>query len=315
MISKIKQAVDFIKAGNIVAFPTETVYGLGANANNEEACQKIFQVKGRPSINPLIVHVASINDAESIGEFNDDAKKLANAFWPGPLTIVVPLKQDAKIAPSALAGLETIALRIPAHIIALELIRQTGMPVAAPSANPSGYVSATTFQHVQEHFAHIKDVLILEDINNSKYGIESTIIDTSSRDGIKLLRSGFITKEALEAVVDKKIYIAPSLTQIKAPGMLEKHYAPRTKVRLNVTKLEVGEVGLNFADSNLGENPSFNLSSSGDLVEAAANLYSLLRRLDNYAESNKLTGIAVSPIPQIGIGVAINDRLTRASKR
>lgn len=310
MIDGLKQAVNFIKSGNIVAFPTETVYGLGASASNNDACQKIFQIKGRPSINPLIVHVASISEAESIGEFNEDAKKLASHFWPGPLSIVVPLKRSANVAASVLAGLNTIALRIPAHNIALELIRESGLPIAAPSANPSGYISATTFHHVQEHFVNTKDVFILQDISNSKYGIESTIIDSSNAD-ITLLRSGFITKEALEMVVNKKINLMPSLMQIKSPGMMEKHYAPKTRLRLNASSLRPTEIGLNFANSKLLGNFSLNLSEAGDLLEAASNLYSALRTLDNYADK---TGIAVATIPSTGIGAAINDRLTRAAK-
>lgn len=314
MIYGLKQAVNFIKSGNVVAFPTETVYGLGASASNEQACQKIFQIKGRPSTNPLIVHVSSMSEAESIGEFNEDAKKLASTFWPGPLSIVVPLKPGANVASSVLAGLNTVALRIPSHNIALELIRESGLPIAAPSANPSGYISATSFQHVQEHFANEKDVFILQDVNNSKYGIESTIIDSASNNGITLLRSGFITKEALEMVVEKEINTIPNLMRIKAPGMMEKHYAPTTKIRLNASSLETNEVGLNFADSKLLGDFSLNLSASGDLIEAAANLYSLLRTLDNYAQLNNIARIAVAPISQIGIGVAINDKLTRASK-
>lgn len=312
MSDSLKQAINFLQGGNIVAFPTETVYGLGASASNEEACQKIFQIKGRPGINPLIVHVASISEAESIGKFNEDARKLASSFWPGPLSIVVPLKRNTNVAASVLAGLDTVALRIPAHNIALELIRESGLPIAAPSANPSGYISATTFQHVQEHFINTKEVFILQDISNSKYGIESTIVDCSNGD-ITLLRSGFITKHALEIVIGKKINSMPSLMQIKAPGMMEKHYAPKTRVRLNASNLRPTEIGLNFASSKLLGNFSLNLSEAGDLVEAASNLYSALRTLDNYAEFNK-TEIAVAPIPSTGIGVAINDRLTRAAK-
>jgi L-threonylcarbamoyladenylate synthase len=310
MNDDMKQAINFLKVGNVVAFPTETVYGLGANASDNDACQKIFRIKGRPSINPLIVHVASISEAESIGEFNEDAKKLASHFWPGPLSIVVPLKRSANIAASVLAGLNTVALRIPAHNIALELIRESRVPIAAPSANPSGYISATSFQHVQEHFANTEEVFILQDTSNSKYGIESTIVDSSSSD-ITVLRSGFITNEALEMILKKKINLIPSLMQIKAPGMMEKHYAPKTKVRLNASSLRPNEIGLNFANSKLLGNFSLNLSEAGDLLEAASNLYSALRTLDNYADK---TGIAVATIPSIGIGVAINDRLTRAAK-
>jgi L-threonylcarbamoyladenylate synthase len=313
MTSLIDKAALFIKAGKIVAFPTETVYGLGADATNDQACQKIFQIKGRPSLNPLIVHIASIQQAENIGEFNDDARKLANAFWPGPLSIVVPLKSNASIVQSVLAGLTTIALRLPSNNIALELIRKSGVPIAAPSANPSGYVSATTQNHVEEHFLHEKDVFILGDELKSQYGIESTIVDTTSSN-LNILRSGFITVQAIEEILGKKIGASPSLMQIKAPGMMDKHYSPKVKVRLNATNILPNEVSLNFADSQLAGKFSLNLSKVGDLIEAATNLYLNLRLLDNYAELNKISTINIAPIPNIGIGVAINDRLQRAAK-
>lgn len=309
----LEQAVKFIKSGNIVAFPTETVYGLGADASNEQACQKIFKIKNRPSINPLIVHVATMSQAKTIGEFNADALKLSEVFWPGPLSIVVPLKSGANIAESVLSGLTTVALRIPSHNIALELIRKSGMPIAAPSANPSGYISATTLEHVKEHFVNDKDIFILEDNSNDykcQYGIESTIVD-STTNNLTILRDGFITLEALEKVLGKKLGKTSSLMQIKAPGMMNKHYSPRVKVRLNAESLEPNEVGLNFADSKLEGNFSLNLSLTGDLVIAASNLFANLRILDNYAELNGLA-IAVASIPEVGIGVAINDRLKRA---
>ncbi len=348
MTDTLKQAAKFIKSSNVVAFPTETVYGLGADASNEQACQKIFKIKKRPSINPLIVHVATMSQAKTIGEFNADALKLSNIFWPGPLSIVVPLKSGANIAESVLAGMTTVALRIPSHNIALELIRKSGTPIAAPSANPSGYISSTTLQHVQEHFANDQDIFILEDnLNDCKcqYGIESTIVD-STTNNLTILRDGFITLEALEKAIGKKV--CPSMSflsgchpcvgrdldsrlrgndikefnddtrslmssmQIKAPGMMNKHYSPRVKVRLNAESLEANEVGLNFADSKLEGNFSLNLSLTGDLIETASNLFASLRILDNYAELNGLA-IAVASIPEVGIGVAINDRLKRAA--
>ncbi|WP_341751868.1 L-threonylcarbamoyladenylate synthase [Candidatus Tisiphia endosymbiont of Piscicola geometra] len=314
MTDTLKQAAKFIKLGNVVAFPTETVYGLGADASNEQACQKIFKIKKRPSINPLIVHVATMSQAKTIGEFNADALKLSNIFWPGPLSIVVPLKSGANIAASVLSRMTTVALRIPSHNIALELIRKSGTPIAAPSANPSGYISSTTLQHVQEHFANDQDIFILEDnLNDCKcqYGIESTIVD-STTNNLTILRDGFITLEALEKVIGKKLDKTSSLMQIKAPGMMNKHYSPRVKVRLNAESLEANEVGLNFADSKLEGNFSLNLSLTGDLIETASNLFASLRILDNYAELNGLA-IAVASIPEVGIGVAINDRLKRAA--
>ncbi len=310
----LKQAAKFIQLGNVVAFPTETVYGLGADASNEQACQKIFKIKKRPSINPLIVHVATMRQAKTIGEFNADALKLSNIFWPGPLSIVVPLKSGANITRSVLAGLTTVALRIPSHNIALELIRKSGTAIAAPSANPSGYISSTALEHVKEHFLDEKDVFILGDnLNDCKcqYGIESTIVDTTTNN-LTILRDGFITKEAIEEVLGKKLDKTPSLVQIKAPGMMNKHYSPRVKVRLNAESLEPNEVGLNFANSKLEGNFSLNLSLTGDLIIAASNLFANLRILDNYAELNGLA-IAVASIPEIGIGVAINDRLKRAA--
>lgn len=310
----LKQAAKFIQLGNVVAFPTETVYGLGADASNEQACQKIFKIKKRPSINPLIVHVATMRQAKTIGEFNADALKLSNIFWPGPLSIVVPLKSGANITRSVLAGLTMVALRIPSHNIALELIRKSGTAIAAPSANPSGYISSTALEHVKEHFLDEKDVFILGDnLNDCKcqYGIESTIVDTTTNN-LTILRDGFITKEAIEEVLGKKLDKTPSLVQIKAPGMMNKHYSPRVKVRLNAESLEPNEVGLNFANSKLEGNFSLNLSLTGDLIIAASNLFANLRILDNYAELNGLA-IAVASIPEIGIGVAINDRLKRAA--
>lgn len=313
LMDNIHKAAEFIKSGNLVAFPTETVYGLGADSTNEQACQKIFQIKGRPSVNPLIVHIATIEQAKTIGEFNDDAKKIAELFWPGPISIVVPLKADTKIAKSVSAGLSTIALRIPSNNIALELIKQSNLPIAAPSANPSGYISSTSLDHVTEHFLDEQEVFILEDNSEkSEYGIESTIIDTTS-DNLTILREGFITLEILEETLEKKLSVSSSLTEIKAPGMMEKHYSPKVAVRINAEYLQDDEVGLNFADSNLTGKFSLNLSTTGDLIEAASNLYSDLRKLDQYATKNNIQTIAVARIPKTGIGAAINDKLKRAS--
>jgi len=307
----IKEAVKFIKSGRIVAFPTETVYGLGADATNDEACKKIFKAKGRPSINPLIIHIKNIEQAQSLGEFNEYARILSEKFWPGPLTLVLNLKKGSNIAASVLAGLSTIALRIPSHPLALELINQSETFIAAPSANPSGYISSTETSHVMEHFRQ-DDVYILEDSNKSTYGLESTIIDLSSSEPT-LLRHGFITVELLESVLNQKIKISNSLMEIKAPGMLAKHYSPHTELRINAENLQANEIGLNFGDSKLCSNYSLNLSETGDLIEAAANLYSMLRKLDDYATLNKISKIAVAPIPFANIGFAINDKLNRAS--
>ena len=307
------KAVQFIKSGKVVVFPTETVYGIGADATNNEACLKIFQFKNRPAINPLIVHVSSIEQAKEIGEFNDLATKIAEKFWPGPLSIVVSLKENANIAPSVTAGLNTIAIRIPSYPLALELIRQSGVPIAAPSANPSNYISPTNAEHVTKHFKDNQEIFILApEIYQSEYGLESTIIDTTTATPT-ILREGFITAEILEEVLGVKVFKVTN-DVVKAPGMLAKHYSPNVPVRLNATNLEDREIGLNFGNSNLTGKFSLNLSLKGELIEAAANLYAYLRILDDYAASHDVRGIAVAPIPRVNIGAAINDRLKRAAK-
>nr|WP_253308478.1 L-threonylcarbamoyladenylate synthase [Rickettsia endosymbiont of Ceutorhynchus assimilis] len=309
----INKAAKFIKSGGVVAFPTETVYGLGADATNEEACLKIFRLKNRPAINPLIVHVASLEHAKTIGEFNEIANLLANKFWPGALSIVVPLKDTADIAPAVTAGLKTVALRMPAYPLALELIEKVGRPIAAPSANPSSYISPTNAQHVKEHFSGNSEVFILApEAYQSEYGLESTIIDMTLKEPI-ILREGFITTELLQTILGMKIAKANAAMEVKAPGMLAKHYSPKVPIRLNAANLENGEIGLNFADSNLQGEFSLNLSLNGDLAEAAANLYAHLRTLDNYAINHNIVRVAIAPIPSVNIGIAINDRLKRAA--
>ncbi len=296
----IKTAADLIKAGDLVAFPTETVYGLGADATNEEAIKKIYQLKGRPSNNPLIVHVNDIYEAAEIVTLNRAAEILAEIFWPGPLTLVLPLKKKAKIAPSVTAGLKTIAIRVPSHKTARALIKAAGCPIAAPSANPSGYVSPTSADHVSSHFS---DLYILAG-SNSEYGLESTIVDLSG-DCAKILRYGFITPEALSEALGEKVQYKSGV-DIKAPGMMEKHYSPRAKIRLNAKELNPGEKGIGFGVIDLG---GLNLSEGAKLEEAAANLYNMIQLLDSQEDT---TNIAIAPIPNIGIGLAINDRLKRA---
>ncbi|ADE30424.1 L-threonylcarbamoyladenylate synthase [Rickettsia prowazekii] len=311
----INKAVQFIKSGKVVVFPTETVYGIGADATNNEACLKIFQFKNRPAINPLIVHVTSIVQAKAIGEFNKLAEKIASKFWPGPLSIVVPLKDNVNIAPSVTAGLNTIALRIPSYPIALALIRQSVVPIAAPSANPSNYISPTNAEHVTKHFKDNREIFILApEIYQCEYGLESTIIDTTTVIPT-ILREGFITSEILEELLGVKILKASEINSIvKAPGMLKKHYSPNVHVRLNAINLNDKEIGLNFGNSNLTGKFALNLSTEGNIIEAAANLYSYLRILDDYAVSNDINCIAVAPVPLTNIGAAINDRLKRAAK-
>lgn len=308
----IQQAISVIKGSGLVAFPTETVYGLGADATCSAAVSKIFQIKNRPLINPLIIHVASIEQAEAIGVFNQDAYALSK-LWPGPLTIIMPLNRAASIASAALAGLTTVALRIPAHPIALELITESGTSLAAPSANPSGYISPTRYQHVEEHFnQEDSGVLTLRDPVKCQYGLESTIISVTDEAPV-ILRSGFIGRQLLESILGKKVASAVPSSLISAPGLLGKHYSPSVAMRLEALNLLDCEVGLNFGQSRLEGNFSLNLSKQGDLIKAARNLYSDLRKLDNYAVLNSFKAIAVAPIPLTGLGIAINDRLKRAA--
>lgn len=305
-----KKAANIIKQGGLVIFPTETVYGIGADARSQAACLKIFQAKGRPSNNPLIVHVASLHEARDIAVFNEDAEKLSS-LWPGPLTLVLLKKNKSMIAECVTAGLNTVAIRIPAASMALNLIRESGCPIAAPSANKSGLLSSTTHEHVRKNFGD--EIFVLSSNTNVTYGLESTIIDLSSPRPT-ILRFGFITPDIIEKLLGKKVEIASKSSEIKAPGMLLKHYAPKTKLRLDASELEALEVGLNFGNSDLNAPQSMNLSPDGDLAEAAANLFDYLHILDEFCQKNNINSIAVATIPNSGIGLAINDRLTRAAE-
>ena len=301
----IKNAASQINAGSVVAFPTETVYGLGADATNPDACKKIYLLKGRPSHNPLIVHIADKNDAYKYGEINPLAQKIIDNFWPGPISIVVKAVKNSEICTIATADLETIALRMPDHPTALELIKTAGKPIAAPSANISNYVSPTEVHHVTESFGG--QITILEGAK-SVFGLESTIIDVSGTIPV-ILRYGFITPETISKVLDCSVEVITH-KKIIAPGMMNKHYAPKTPLRLNATKLVAGEIGLGFGMHDIGE---LNLSHQGNIAEAAANFYSMLRLLDAKATRQKLSGIAIAPIPNEGVGLAINDRLRRGA--
>ena len=305
----IAKAAKIINAGGLVSFPTETVYGLGANAFSQEACLKIYEAKGRPSNNPLIVHVAGLEQAEELAIFNKDAY-LLNKLWPGPLTMVLPKKNNSKLAACVTAGLDTVAIRVPAHKVAKDLILQSGVPIAAPSANKSGYLSATSHEHVKDSFKN-DEIFIIESESKTLYGLESTIIDLSTSVPT-ILRFGFVTKQVIEQIISKEVAIATKSSAIKAPGMMHLHYAPTTPIRINAKSLEEGEVGLNFGNSQLDNKGSLNLSHEGNLIDAAANLFSYLHILDNYAKKNSIKKIAVAPIPNESIGLAINDRLTRA---
>jgi L-threonylcarbamoyladenylate synthase len=310
-MNDIKQASQIIKSGGLVAFPTETVYGLGADARNQSACLNIFRKKGRPSNNPLIIHVASVEEAFLLADFNDDALLLVK-FWPGPLSLVLPRKESAQLAESVSAGLSTIAIRVPSDPIALQLLKASACPIAAPSANKSGRLSSTLYQHVKQNFADA--IFILESNSKSNYGLESTIVDLTTSVPT-ILRYGFITPDVIESALGKKIAIASKLSLVKAPGMLHGHYSPLTKLRINATELHNNEVGLNFANSQLKGNGALNLSVRGDLTEAAANLFAYLHELDEFALSRDIKTIAVSSIPNKSIGLAINDRLNRAVER
>ena len=306
----IAEAVKLIQAGELVAFPTETVYGLGANAFNQEACLKIYQAKGRPSNNPLIVHVASLEQAEELAIFNQEACLLSK-LWPGPLTMVLPRRNSSRLAECVTAGLPTVAIRVPAHRVAHDLIAQSGVPIAAPSANKSGYLSPTSYKHVKADFKS-EDIFIIDSEATTKYGLESTIIDLSTSMPA-ILRFGFIIPQVIEQIIDMKVRIATKSSVIKAPGMMYTHYAPKTPIRINAISLEEGEIGLNFGNSKLNAKGSLNLSPSGDLAIAAANLFDYLHKLDDYARVNLLQRIAIAPIPNESIGLAINDRLIRAT--
>lgn len=306
----IETAAKILLEGGLVAFPSETVYGLGANALSQEACKKIFEAKGRPANNPLIVHVDSIEEAEKIAYFNNYAHALS-IMWPGPLTMVLPLRKTSGIANCVTAGLDTIALRIPAHHIARKLIKVSGVPIAAPSANKSGRLSPTQYEHVVTDFGN-QDIFILQSDQKSQYGIESTIIDLSTSTPV-ILRPGFITPELLSETLNRHVNLAANGSLIKAPGMFYKHYAPITKLRINAEIVRKDEVALNFGNSGLVTTGAMNLSKQSNLAEAAANLFAFLHQLDDFAQKNSLTAIAVAPIPNESIGLAINDRLARAA--
>ena len=296
----LAEAARVLKGGSLVAFPTETVYGLGADATNGEAVAAIFAAKGRPLFNPLIVHVAGLDDARAHVDFSPRAQALAEKFWPGPLTLVLPRKKDSPLSLLVSAGLDTVALRAPSHPAALALIREAGVPVAGPSANPSGQVSATTAAHVAESL-HGKVDFIL-DAGSATLGIESTVIGFVDGDRPLLLRPGAVPRAEIEELIGP--LGAPGVL-IRSPGQLASHYAPRAALRLNAGEIESGEVLLGFGEV---QGAALNLSPRGDLKEAAANLFAMLRALDKRA-----TAIAVSPIPATGIGEAINDRLSRAA--
>ena len=308
----ITAVCDILSQGGVVAIPTETVYGLAGDATCGNACALIYETKGRPSFNPLIVHVPDMQMAEKIGVFSDTAKQLAHAFWPGALTLVVPLRTDdgrIPIASLVTAGLDTVAIRIPARPIARDILGAFGKPIAAPSANASGRLSPTHADHVLTTLEG-RLPLILDD-GACTVGIESTIVDTTQTP-MTLLRAGGIDHKDIEQVIGHTIRHANSDdTAPKSPGQMSSHYAPRLPVRLNVITPMANELVLGFGDVD----GHINLSPSGDLPQATATLFDALHTADawNTNHGTHYTGIAVAPIPNTGLGVAINDRLTRAS--
>jgi L-threonylcarbamoyladenylate synthase len=299
--------------GGLVAFPTETVYGLGADATNAAAIARLYQAKGRPAFNPLIAHVGDLAAARAIGRFDQTALDLAEAFWPGPLTLVLPRAAGCTVAELATAGLETIAIRIPSHPLARAILRAFARPVVAPSANLSGHVSPTSAAHVQSDLEGRIDLIV--DGGPVEVGVESTII--GCLDQPMLLRPGGLPREDIERALGRPLVQPPAdidsdNAQPLAPGMLASHYAPRTRVRLNASSVEAGEALLAFGTpANGADNVAavMNLSPRGDLDEAAANLFGYLRALD----ATGATAIAVMAIPEEGLGEAINDRLRRAA--
>lgn len=289
------------RAGALVAFPTETVYGLGADARDDLAVARIFEAKGRPRFNPLIVHVESAARARDYVEWSDMAEIVASAFWPGPLTLVLPLREGAGLSPLVTADLPTLAIRVPAHPVARALLTEFGGPVAAPSANPSGRISPTEAGHVMAGLAGRIEAVV--DGGVCPVGVESTILGLAG-DPV-LLRPGGVPVEALQAALGAAIARRADGAALSAPGQMRSHYAPGAKVRLEADAPRRGEVMLGFGPVEA----DLNLSRAGDLTEAAANLFHHLHALDAMGAE----GIAVSPIPETGLGRAINDRLRRAA--
>lgn len=295
----LARAAEILRAGGLVAFPTETVYGLGGNARDGAAVAGIYAAKGRPSFNPLIVHVADLAAAEEIAEFPPQAQAIAARFWPGPLTLVLPVKSGSGISDLVTAGLDTVAIRIPAHPIARRLLAAFGGAVAAPSANPSGKISPTTAAHVLAGLSG-KIAAVIEG-GPCSVGVESTIL---SLEPAAILRDGGISREDLEAILGP-LTTGGDADKPNAPGQLTSHYAPNATVRLNVTAPRADEIWVGFGDC---AGAAFSLSKTGDLIEAAAQLFAVLRAADAMAKP-----IAFAPVPEIGLGRAINDRLKRAA--
>jgi L-threonylcarbamoyladenylate synthase len=317
----IGEAVRCLAAGGLVAFPTETVYGLGADATNGQAVARLYEAKGRPAFNPLISHVTDVAAAQKLARFNADAVQLAETFWPGPLTLVLPKAAGCQVADLATAGLDSIAVRVPDHAVAQKILAAFGKPVVAPSANRSGHVSPTMAAHVLADLRGRIDLAV--DGGPTQVGVESTIIACLGEP--VLLRPGGVPREAIERVLKQPLpwleaAAPPSPAEAAddvplAPGMLASHYAPRTVLRLGAHNVEAGEALLAFGPTLAAGAARaagvLNLSERGDLTEAAANLFSHLRALDALGAR----AIAAMPVPRSGLGEAINDRLQRAATR
>lgn len=311
--SDLIKAADLIKQGELIAFPTETIYGLGADATNETAVRRVFHAKGRPNFNPLIAHVSSIEMAKTIAEIDDRAMRLIMLFWPGPLTLILKKKPNT-VCDALTAGLDTVAVRMPANDVALKLIENAGVPIAAPSANKSGCPSPTEARHVIRSF---DNDMVSGVVNGgrTKIGLESTILDLTSENP-EILRHGFITAEDIQNKLLMKVEESTTPDKkgkVKSPGQLLRHYAPSLPVRLNVKyHVKQNEALIAFGKTRLKAKRVINLSPTKDLKEAAHNLFAALIELD---EKDLYSGIAVMPIPNKGIGVAINDKLKRASSK
>ena len=301
-------AADILRAGGLVAFPTETVYGLGADATNDNAVARLFEAKGRPRFNPLITHVADLAAAREVVDFNDTAVALADRFWPGPLTLVLPRRTTCRVSLLAGAGLDTLALRIPAHPIAQKLLTETGRPIAAPSANRSGSLSPTRAIHVAADLDDRIDLIL--DGGACPIGLESTVVDLSITPPA-LLRPGGLARHELERIVGKlNDEITGEEFRPRSPGQLSRHYAPRRPIRLNASTVESDEALIAFGpDMPEGTSHMWNLSPVGNLVEAASNLFAMLHEADRA----DIRMIAVMPVPERDLGLAINDRLRRAA--
>jgi L-threonylcarbamoyladenylate synthase len=303
----IAEAARLVRGGELAAFPTETVYGLGGDATDERAVARIFEAKGRPRFNPLIVHVPDLAAAERLALFDDRARAAARQFWPGPLTLVLKRRAESGLSLLASAGLDTVALRVPAHPVAQALLRAAGRPVAAPSANRSGRVSPTTAAHVAAELGDRAAVIL--DGGPTQIGLESAVLDLSGAAPI-LLRPGGVTLEELAARLGPVAAVETDPAAPRSPGQLASHYAPALPLRLNATEARPGEALLAFGGGRApGSAAAMWLSRDGDLAEAAANLFAMLRALDR----PEFSAIAVTPIPERGLGRAINDRLRRAA--